>query len=262
MPKLRVFAQVLLSGWIAPVVTSFGTNPTSFSTNCNIHVSSLQPTIIRRKRNHYDSSQLSMQMSPFDSQAVALVLEEPSRQIPDTGAALLEHYATNVWTASNSVDNVIEDQDLVGGTLLALILAGGASFLQGRRNQNDFILSSQQPPPPPQSIGNTTSLDMEGNDVSRNASLLGSSNNAIFDDWAEMSRPENYVWYKKKTNNNNNNKQPGAKSANGFENPWVLVGLLLLFTPIFSFEFFLTVSRQIICSGFLSAETTEWCAPI
>lgn len=74
--------------------------------------------------------------------------------------------------------------------------------------------------------------------------------------WKEISRPENYVFYKgqirdkmngatRVRNDGGSDKVPSSRK----EKPWVLLGLLFLFVPIFSFELTPNVSRQLLCDG-------------
>jgi hypothetical protein len=75
--------------------------------------------------------------------------------------------------------------------------------------------------------------------------------------WKEISRPENYVYYKGQLRD----KQNGIRRARNDEvsdevpsisrkeKSWVLLGLLLLFVPIFSFELILNTSRTLLCDG-------------
>lgn len=108
--------------------------------------------------------------------------------------------------------------DLGYGIITALALAGFATYLQSLRSQNDFILA------PPV-------VDDTLESASKNATA--------FEDWKDISRPENFVLFKKRTKKN---------QASPIEQRWVLFALLVLFAPIFSFEFFLTVSRQLLCA--------------
>jgi len=120
--------------------------------------------------------------------------------------------------ASNtSVDDVLSNQDLAIGILLAFTLAFVASFLQNRRNQSDFVLSQ---------------------DATYDGTSNKNATTTTYNDWKEMAKADNYVWYKQ--------SQRNSTSA-VYEEPWVLVALLALFTPIFSFEFLLTFGRQVAC---------------
>lgn len=129
-----------------------------------------------------------------------------------------------------AVMDVLGTQDLVEGSLLAFALALSFSFLQERRRD--------RPSPPP----TTTLLD---NSLSQKNTTTASNN--VFDSWNEMSRQENYVYY------NNKVKQRRTRNSEPLsikrEKKWVLVALFVLFIPIFSAEFFLALSRQILCGG-------------
>ena len=130
---------------------------------------------------------------------------------------------------SMELDDVLSNQDLFQGALLAFALAGLASFLQSQRAQSDFVLSTPAVPP------NTTTTAV-------------ANQTRTFDDWQDIAKPDNYIWYKKR-----------SAPRQVVEQRWVLVALLILFTPIFSFEFFLTVSRQILCS---IEWTRDLCLPV
>jgi hypothetical protein len=75
--------------------------------------------------------------------------------------------------------------------------------------------------------------------------------------WKEISRPENYVYYKGRLRDKQNgirrvrNDEAGDEvpSLSRKEKNWVLLGLLLLFVPIFSFELILNTSRQLLCDA-------------
>lgn len=72
----------------------------------------------------------------------------------------------------------------------------------------------------------------------------------IFSDWEDISQAENYVWYNTKLRQRKQSAMTRSSLSNTnpkTEQRWVFVSLLMFFTPIFTFEFFLTVSRQILC---------------
>ena len=134
--------------------------------------------------------------------------------------------------------DVIGTSDILDGTLIALILAFTASFLQGRRNQNDFLL------PEVLSNKNTTSTTTV---VGDDDSVLSGNNTFDADSWKEMSRPESYIFYNQKLRERVS--KSSTESSFKSEQVWVLVALLLLFVPIFSVEFFFALSRQLLCGG-------------
>eukprot|EP00977_Amphora_coffeiformis_P002972 scaffold569_cov165-Amphora_coffeaeformis.AAC.5 len=130
-------------------------------------------------------------------------------------------------TSSNDIDSVLSNTDIAVGVLLAFLLAALASFLQNQRSQNDFVLGP---------------MEQEELLESESASTISSNNKTAttttFGDWKEMSRPDNYVWY------NTRPRQQEKTSSASFvtEQRWVLIALIALFAPIFSFEFFLTLT--------------------
>lgn len=126
-------------------------------------------------------------------------------------------------------------EDLVVGSGIAIALALLASLL------NSFGRSN---------IGSSTNVLDETNSTSvPNASI-------VFERWDQMKRPENYILY---TTRLRKPPQGGKK-----EQKWVILALLALFVPIFSFELFLAVSRQVICGPILT-DQMEWarflCSP-
>lgn len=134
------------------------------------------------------------------------------------------------------VMDVLGTQDLVDGTLLAFALALVFLFLQERRRDRP------SPPPP-----NAMSQDS----LSQNNTTTAS--NYVFDSWKEMSRQENYVYYNNKVKQQRRRQTRAAGEPFSLsvkrEKTWVVVALLVLFIPIFSAEFFLALSRQVLCGG-------------
>ena len=132
---------------------------------------------------------------------------------------------------SGDFDSVLSNEDLGVGILLAFILAALASFLQSRRVSSDFALDF--PPLRP---------DVKG-EVSTNTT------SSIFRDWKDVSKPDNYILF-------NTRQRNKVASTSTKEQRWVLMALVLLFAPIFTFEFLLTVGRQLIC-----IVSSEMCLP-
>jgi hypothetical protein len=126
--------------------------------------------------------------------------------------------------------DVLSTEDIVVGAVLAVALALTASFLQGRRSQNDFVL-------------------WEKNSAEDLTDTKSSEENVVFDAeaWKEMSNPDNYILYNRKLNEREKNR----KSSQPFrlEKAWVIIALLTVFVPIFSIEFFFALSRQVVCGG-------------
>lgn len=134
--------------------------------------------------------------------------------------------------------DVLGVSDITNGTLIALLLALTASFLQGRRNSDDFAPSEL---PKTNTTLSTTSVDDD--DTSPQGKLVFDA-----DSWKDMSKPESYVFYNQKLKRKESrSSSPGSQSKS--ENAWVLIALLGLFVPIFSVEFFFALSRQMICGG-------------
>jgi hypothetical protein len=154
--------------------------------------------------------------------------------------------------------DVLGTSDIVVGTVLALLLAWTASFLQGRRNQNDFVLwerkeTSKENLSP---TVNSTNYDGSNNKDPENKQLVFDAN-----DWKEMSQPDNYILYKREIEARKNKVRSGVPVV---EQKWVLLALLALFVPLFSIEFFFALSRQFICGDgpFLSSLAAELCSPV
>lgn len=144
-------------------------------------------------------------------------------------------------------------EDIGVGVIMAVALALFISFLQGRSYNNNnnhedtaMLLRDNKSPP----------LD----------SPEKGQGGVIFDaeKWKDMSRPENYVLYKTRLREKASGKANSSKDGwNRSEKRYVIVALLALFIPIFSLEFFLALSRQIICGS--CGTPSEWaqqlCAP-
>ena len=128
--------------------------------------------------------------------------------------------------AQEPVD-VMSNEDIFVGVIIAVTLAFTASFLQGQRSQSDFVLWEND--------GLREEAQQEGN--------------VVFDAeaWKEMSQPDNYILYKRKLKEREDNRKNNREYR--MEKAWVLVALLVLFVPIFSVEFFFALSRQVICGG-------------
>jgi len=161
-------------------------------------------------------------------------------EITKSSATTVRRSPTSLYDTSVPVD-VIGTSDIIYGTLIALVLAFTASFLQGRRNRedSDFILTA----PSEFSSGNTTSSSTTDSDS------LSTESTTTFDadSWKEISRPESYIFYKQKLRERES--KSSSKSSSGSERVWILLALLALFVPIFSVEFFFALSRQFICGG-------------
>ena len=156
---------------------------------------------------------------------------------------------TTTTTSLHAIENdVLSMEDIVVGVGMALGLAFLSSYLQGQRSQSDIILWRQ-----------------DQIDLLEPLSSGPSNETVVFgeDSWKEISRPENYVWYNADMRKKLENKDK-QKTVFKAEKKWVLIALLLLFVPIFSFEFFLALSRQIVCysSPFTQSDWAVWmCSP-
>jgi hypothetical protein len=168
-------------------------------------------------------------MIPYLPHQLRLFISSPSPGV-FSSLTLAQEYTPALPTATTaSSTDPLMTSDLGYGIIAAFTLAGFATYLQSLRSQNDFVPAL---PPVKENIGSTV------------------TNSTTFGDWKDISRPENFLLFKKRVKNNS------QTSYQRVEQRWVLFALLLLFTPIFSFEFFLTVSRQLLC-----AWNQDFCQP-
>lgn len=148
----------------------------------------------------------------------------------------------------SSPTDVLSTDDIVVGAVLAVVLAFGASFLQGRRGaQNDFVLWEKDP------------KELNSSNVTQTDSVVFDA-----DSWKEMSRPDNYMLYKNKKNNKLQEKKSASDASFRVEQVWVVIALFALFVPLFSVEFFFALSRQFICGGDPLSQSNlafELCSP-
>ena len=144
-------------------------------------------------------------------------------------------------TTSTNIDSVLSNTDIAVGIILALLLAAVVSFLQSQRAQSDFVL------------GPLSDDQTKHNQSSPSNNATTNTTTTLFGDWSEISKRDNYIWYNTLLRDSKTKRHNTSQPT---EQRWILVALIVLFAPIFSFEFFLTVSRQIIC-----ALSQDWCLP-
>ena len=165
-----------------------------------------------------------------------------------------KHIITSLQMGGGQPD-VLSTQDIVVGTILALVLAFGYSFLNGQSSSTSFISWPSQ--------------SGDRND----AQDISSPKSDVVDDkvfneqsWEEMSREENYVLYNTKIRQRRDeisSEKTSLQNVNKKENKLVLTALLLLFIPIFSAEFFFALSRLFICEMDMRGDLVEkMCSPI
>lgn len=145
-------------------------------------------------------------------------------------------------------DGVLSHDDLVAGILLATSLALLSSFVQrSGRQSTEFHLVDEE-----------GDLDDDGK---KEGSALFSA-----EAWKDISRPENYVLFNTQIRNQLK-KQDRPWTNSDFlriGNSGAAIALLAVFLPIFLFEIFLALSRQVVCNGdFLlqNAWALELCSP-
>jgi hypothetical protein len=155
-----------------------------------------------------------------------------------------------------TIDGVFTASDLIIGAALALALATISDQLERpRRDSTSDQLVVIDP------YTNTSGTDtlLWANATQPTRSVV------VFDSWDEMQRPDNYIWYKTTAKaRNRSNQLPLGNPATTTERRWVVIALVVVFAPIFTFELVLTVSRQIMCGAFL-VDHVEWarylCSP-
>lgn len=150
------------------------------------------------------------------------------------------HSSSILADSSTSTDDVVADalgtQDIIVGSIIAVILAFSYSYLNGQSTSSNFVSwSSQTNAEDNSAVETTTQID---------------NDNVVFDakEWKDISREENYVLYNTRIKSSlRQQRQSNTKRRSTTENKWVLVALLALFVPIFSVEFFFALSRQFLC---------------
>lgn len=139
------------------------------------------------------------------------------------------------------VDGVLSSEDIGVGVIIALSLVLLSSYLQNRSRDN--------------------TADLDDNPDESDSVVFGA------DAWKDISKPENYVLYNTRVRNKSENPKlslPPTGGAFRSEKRVVVLALLVLFVPIFSFEFFLALSRQIVCGDgplSMSGWALELCSP-
>ena len=183
--------------------------------------------------------------------------------------------------------DVLGPSDIFDGLLIAFALVFITLFLQGKKNgiNNFAILDSNLNNLSSDNI-NLNNLNTK-NTTTTTATIFDGNNNSnnsiIFDgdQWKEMSNPESYVFYnrkrikqqkgknttppeKKETTSSLSSSSINSNDNDNVERTMVLIGLLILFVPIFSIEFFFASSRQLICDSsdgsisFSSTSINDW----
>jgi hypothetical protein len=158
--------------------------------------------------------------------------------------------------------DILGPDDLIYGTLIALVLAFTALFLQGRANQSDTTTTT--------AIISRKIIDSRNVTVTNQTIVSEDQRNIIFDgdSWQEMSRPDNYILYNSKLRRGrkgDTDRPMKVSSKNELERVWIIIALLALFVPIFFVEIFFALSRQIICTGEIMNQPNwadYWCSPV
>jgi hypothetical protein len=153
------------------------------------------------------------------------------------------------------VDDVLSLQDFSIGILVALTLAFLLSYLNGLSTSSSFISSRNQIVP---EYNDDNIIEKEKINEPKST-----TKNKQFEakDWIEISQPENYILFATRVKRQIDFKkgissegsqyeeafQTKSKGSNKSNTYGSLFGLLLLFVPLFSFEFFFALSRQFLC---------------
>ena len=143
-------------------------------------------------------------------------------------------------TSTDVVADALSTQDIIVGSIIAVILAFGYSYLNGQSSSSNFVSWSSQ-----------TKLLAEVETTTTTKTITQTDDDNVFDanEWKDISREENYVLYNTriKSSLQQQRQSNNPKLQRKTENKWVLVALLALFVPIFSVEFFFALSRQFLC---------------
>ena len=140
-------------------------------------------------------------------------------------------------TSADVVADALSTQDIIVGSIIAVILAFGYSYLNGQSSSSNFVSWSSQ-------------TNKEDKLLAEVETTTQTDDDNVFDanEWKDISREENYVLYNTRIKSSlQQQRQSNTKRQSKTENKWVLVALLLLFVPIFSVEFFFALSRQFLC---------------
>lgn len=145
-------------------------------------------------------------------------------EVPEvTSARVLDEGASTV---------LLSTEDIVVGSILALVLAAFVSFLNAQSNNSDVVLPDVM-------------KKVEKEEGTATNSTVADKSLPLYD-WNEIKRPKDYILYT--TSFRQREQQKSQEVIDGKEEQkWVVWALLMFFVPIFTFELFLTTSRQIVC---------------
>lgn len=158
-----------------------------------------------------------------------------------------------------AVDEILSLSDLADGTILAFVLAFSYSYLQ-RDSSSVILWRRNEISDDGLDFRDGSKMKIFNDGLSENGSTNDEGDpeanlwntktkGSVFDErsWTEMSRPENYIFFNKREGR----RDSGESNSGTYqkENKTILIGLLLLFVPLFSAEFFFALSRQFICGG-------------
>jgi len=182
---------------------------------------------------------------------VAAFVTQPSRRFPalfhksvassvSVRVDVVDSHSSSILADSPTSTDVVADalstQDIIVGSIIAVILAFGYSYLNGQSSSSNFVSWSSQT--------NKLLAEVE-------TATTQTDDDNVFDanEWKDISREENYVLYNTriKSSLQQQRQSNNPKLQRKTENKWVLVALLALFVPIFSVEFFFALSRQFLC---------------
>ena len=168
--------------------------------------------------------------------------------------SLLRPSSSLFLTQSSVSTDVLSTGDILIGSVLAFALAFLWSYLEGKRSQSDILLWTRD--------SNEDEINGQFLRTGDNTTISKSTKTFDGNDWKQISRPENYFYYNTKVRKQLLGQDSAPKTLNQ-EQTWVLVALLVLFVPVFSVEFFLALSRGVLCSASFSdwSVAQELCAP-
>lgn len=152
------------------------------------------------------------------------------------GHELSEIASAGILDGGGSYDPTVllSTADIVVGSILALALAAFVSCLKAQSINNDVVLPSEM-----------QRFQEENSMAATNSTEVGDKSLLLYD-WNEMKRPEDYILYT--TTFRQRKQQKNREVIDGEqEQKWVAWALLFFFVPIFTFEIFLTTSRQVVC---------------
>lgn len=233
------------------------------------------PSHRNTERRNYHGAFLNI-FKAQDTSLNAIFSPIPGTTMPSSDGATAIEARISTTISTNTAADALSTQDVLVGIVLALLLAFLASFLQSQSPSSfrDFEEVKQMESQSNKEGDSFQDLDIPSNDttparLSLDNYVMNTTTRKKFNatNWQEMSQPENYVWYSNpKVRGNAIEGKKQSTSSN--KNRGALIGLLLVFVPIFGAEIFLALSRFFVCEqshssgGFFAVLAQDWCAPV